>query len=67
MMFYSDDPIRDFARHDREQAKWLEKLPKCDICGEPIQDNHYYLIGSDKVCKDCLETEFRKDNDDFYV
>ena len=60
-MFYSDDPIRDFERHDREQAKWLEKLPVCDYCGEPIQDDHYYLINGDNVCKDCLETEFRKD------
>lgn len=64
-MPYSDDPVRDFEQHDREQAKWLAKLPKCGICGEPIQDEHMYLINDEFVCPDCLDRDFRKDTDDY--
>ena len=60
--FRKGDPLDDFARHDREQAQWLEKLPKCSFCGEPIQDEHYYEINGDNVCPGCLDNEFRKEN-----
>lgn len=62
-MFLTDDPLMDFERHDREQTKRLESLPKCDICCNPIQDDHYYQINGDNVCLECLENEFRKDVD----
>lgn len=65
-MFYSDDPLRDFERHDREQAKWLEKLPVCSECCEPVQDDHYYLINEKVICPRCLEDCYRKDNDALY-
>lgn len=61
--FRTDDPLTDFARHDREQAKRLAELPVCDICDNPIQDEHYYLINGDNICPECLENEFRKDVD----
>ena len=51
--------------HDQEQEQALEKLPYCEICGEPIQDDHLYLINDEFVCPACLEREFRKDTDDF--
>lgn len=62
-MPYSDDPLMDFDRYDREQAKRLAELPVCDYCNEPVQDDHYYLINGDNVCQDCLEIEFRKEVD----
>lgn len=62
-MPYSDDPLMDFDRYDREQAKQLAELPVCDYCNEPVQDDHYYLINGDNVCPDCLEIEFRKEVD----
>lgn len=34
--FRSGDPLDDFDRLDREQAKLLAKLPVCDICDNPI-------------------------------
>ena len=62
---FSDDPLIDFERHDREQAKQLERLPVCERCGEPIQDDHLYLINDEFVCPECLERDFRKDTDDY--
>ena len=63
-MFYSDDPVRDFENYDRAQAERLARLPKCSVCDEPIQDDHYYLINGENVCPACLENEFRKEVDD---
>lgn len=55
----TDNPIADFLRHDQKMTKWLEGLPKCDICGEPIQDDHAYLINGDVVCRDCLDEIYK--------
>lgn len=60
--FRCGDPLADFARHDREQAEWLETLPVCDICGEPIQDEKYFQKDGENICLDCLEG-FMKRND----
>ena len=61
-MFYTDDPLSDFHRHDAQQQRELDKLPKCDYCDHPIQ-THYYQINGDNVCPECLENHFRKDVD----
>lgn len=63
--FRTGDPIADFDSRDAEEAKWLESLPNCDICGKPIQDKHLYLINDEFVCQDCLERDFRKWTDDY--
>lgn len=52
-MPYSDDPIADFNRHDRKQAKWLDSLPKCSICGEPIQQERAFEKDGFWICDDC--------------
>lgn len=61
---WTDDPVRDAIRHDREQQRKLDRLPKCDICGEPIQDTHYYLIDGEAVCPDCLNDNYRIEIED---
>ena len=48
-----------FIRHDAEQQEYLESLPICDKCGEPIQDDYLYDIGGDIYCEDCMKEEFR--------
>ena len=64
-MLYSDDPVRDFEQYDREQAKQLERLPFCEVCGKPIQDEHLFLINDEFVCEECLIRDFRKNTEDF--
>jgi len=58
-MSWTDDPITDFEAYDRQQAAKLDKLPKCDECGEPIQDETYYEIEGKNYCLKCLE-DFEK-------
>lgn len=52
---YTDDPIADFHRHDAEQQKYLDKLPVCCGCGEPIQQAYAVCIDGDWYCDDCLD------------
>lgn len=57
--FRCGDPLDDFERLDREQTRLLEALPVCDICGEPIQEDHYYQINEENICPECLD-HFKK-------
>lgn len=58
-----DDNYSLWERHEREQERWLAKLPVCDYCEQHIQDDHYYEIDGEIICPDCLESYFRKENE----
>ncbi len=60
MSCYSDDPIADFHRHDAEQQKKLEKLPRCSECRERIQSEFAYYITDEWICENCIE-EYRRE------
>lgn len=64
-MYFTDDPVKDHDRYQEEQDKQLQKLPKCSICDEPIQDDHLYEINDEVVCEECLKDNFRKNVEDF--
>ena len=36
MTFRSNDPLDDFARHDREEADEEKFYPHCSLCGAVI-------------------------------
>lgn len=55
-MHYTDDPIRDAENYQLDQEAWLEKRPICDVCGEPVQEDHFYTDGCiDVCCPGCWE------------
>ena len=54
-MQYTGDPYADYLAHERDQERWLEKLPRCSECGEPIQDEFAYYINDEYICEECLE------------
>ena len=55
-MCRTDDPYRDFDRWDRERENSLEKLPKCECCGEPIQDEDLYDFEDGYlICEECVD------------
>ena len=64
-MYYSDDPERDLDRWLADQDRELEKLPICANCGNPIQDDYFYLINDKPICSNCLESNYRKDTEDY--
>lgn len=60
MMYFTDDPLRDFERYDAEQQDMLDKLPKCSECDESIQDTQCYEINGEYICDDCMCRNHRK-------
>lgn len=53
------------ARHEAEQQRELDKLPKCDYCGETITDEYLYDLDGTLCCENCLNNNFRKPVDDY--
>jgi recombinational DNA repair protein (RecF pathway) len=63
---FTDDPVKDALRRDREEQAWLDRLPRCAHCHQPIQDENYFEIEEVNVCSDCLyeycEEQYKKTN-----
>lgn len=55
-----DGNLAFLDEHEREQDEALESLPKCDQCGEPIQDDYYFQINGERFCEDCLHKYYKK-------
>ena len=58
-VYRSGDPDFDFRKWDQEQQAWEDSLPKCDICGDPI-DDHVYEIEDIRYCVSCMEKKYRR-------
>lgn len=59
-MFLTGNPLADFLLKDAEDQRFLNKLPKCDECGEPIQDDECYEINDEYICPECLKNNHRR-------
>lgn len=53
--YLSSNPYRDYDRWEANQEAWLRSRPKCDCCGEPIQEDFAYRINEELYCKDCID------------
>lgn len=54
-----------FDIYDREQARQQERLPDCSCCGGKIEDDFFYIIDGDYLCKECLDNEYRQEIENF--
>lgn len=54
-----------FEMHDAEESRQLERLPKCDFCGEEIQDEYLYEIDGELYCEECMMEHFRKSTEEY--
>lgn len=67
-MFYkTDDPVRDFERHDAEQEAARELLPICEECEGRIEDDFLYNINDCLICEECLNKHYRKRTTDYIM
>ena len=68
-MLYTDDPVKDFERHDREQERLLERLPVCDDCGDRINEDYYFAVttdcGTDILCEECMNHRYRRNTENY--
>lgn len=53
------DNYSQWEEHERQKQKLLDRLPKCDRCREPIQDEHYFDIYGETLCYVCVVDRFR--------
>ena len=44
------------------KERWLARLPQCEYCGEHIQDEYFYEINGEWICKACLDDQFKREN-----
>ena len=44
-----------FVENEARLEKILARLPKCCLCGEPIQQEDAVRLGNDWYCDDCLD------------
>lgn len=65
MMYRTDDPIADSERFYIEQEKKLEKLPLCECCGEPIQQEDAIYYNDQWCCEDCEDIFWLSIREDF--
>lgn len=63
-MHYTDDPVADYNKHDKQHEIWLRTLPICAECGEPIQDEECYEINGEFICPECLKDNHRRWTED---
>ena len=49
-----DPVIEALDRREAEEQRWLDSLPKCCECGEPIQDEYLYNFHGDYYCEECM-------------
>lgn len=59
-MYRTDDPVRDFLRHEDKREKESAQLPKCSDCGEPILTEECYVFYGEFICPGCLEENHLK-------
>ena len=62
--FRSDDPMRDFAKREREMQEWENSLPRCDSCGEMIED-YVFDIDGEILCIECMIAKYRREAEDY--
>ena len=55
------DNYSEWAKHDAEQESELDKLPECEYCEQPIQDEYAYYIEGAWYCERCMNENFRKE------
>ena len=64
-MYFTDNPIADAERYAAEQEEALDKLPRCEYCNKPIDDDYLFEINDEVICEGCLNKHFRKGVDDY--
>ncbi len=62
-MTRTDDPVRDSLRYQSDLDDWEARLPKCDLCGEPV-DTFLFNVDGDFLCEDCMISALRISVDD---
>lgn len=58
---YVPDNYDQFEARERRAQQWMESLPVCAHCEQPIQQDDAVYIDGKWYCDDCLDSFLRKD------
>lgn len=47
---------------DIKKERWLARLPQCEFCENPIQDEYIWEIEDSFYCEDCAKKQYRREN-----
>lgn len=61
----ADDNYSLWERREAEYERWLKKLPRCDECNKPIQEETCFEFDGLLICDECLELNHKRFTDDF--
>lgn len=64
-MTFTDNPIKDFMKHDKEAEEKLARLPVCELCGEPIQQEFAIYYADQWCCEECEHDFWKSIRSDF--
>ena len=59
------DNMDAWDRYDDERSEELDRLPVCDNCENPIQEEKFFYYRGDKICRECMETHFEVWTEDY--
>ena len=54
-MTYVPDNYDMFLAHEQKEEDRIARLPVCEWCGEPIQDEQFYHLDGEYICKACMD------------
>lgn len=58
--FRNGDPLDDFDRLDRQQAEYEARLPHCEKCNKPINDDIYFDADGEILCEKCMHDRYAR-------
>lgn len=61
---YVTDNYDLWEQHEAEQQERLKALPECDVCCEPVQEEHCYKVHGTIICEHCMAEYFRVETAD---
>ena len=64
-MYYTNDPHADFLNWDSDNQEWLESLPICEICKQPIQQEKAVYYNDQWCCEECEDEFWENIREDF--
>lgn len=59
-MFDIPDAYDLWEARDAEQSRWLERLPRCFHCGEPIQQEEAVCLNGAWLCDQCIKNNMEE-------
>ena len=64
-MPYCPDNYDAWKKHDQQETDWLNSRPRCEHCGEAIQDEDLFDLEGTLYHIDCAMEEFKKKTEDY--